>query len=51
MHDWLSVDEAPDISVEAPKLCLNFQETLGVGDSRNDFLLITDNAGVVQQGL
>jgi hypothetical protein len=50
VHYWLSVHEAPDISVEAAKLRLNFQETLGVGDSGDDFLFVTNDAGIVEQG-
>ena len=48
MHNRLSVDEAPNVCVEAAKLCLNFQETLRVVDSRNDLLSIADDAGIVE---
>ena len=36
MHDWLSAHEVPDVCVEAAKLLLNFQETLGVIDSGDE---------------
>lgn len=49
MHDRFSVSEAPDVCVEAAKLCLNFQETLRIVQSRTDLLLIADNTGIVEE--
>lgn len=50
VYDWFSVYEAPYVSVEVAKLLLNFQEALSVVDSRNDFLLITNDPRSFQQG-
>jgi hypothetical protein len=50
IHDWLSVNEAPDVFVEATKLSLNLQKTLRVVDSSDDFLFVANDARIVEQG-
>jgi hypothetical protein len=49
MHDRLTADETPNVGVEAAKLCLNFQETLRVVDSCDDFLFVANDGGIVEQ--
>ena len=51
MHDGLSVDETPDILVEATELFLHGEETLGVVNSGKDLCPVTDDARIVQQQL
>lgn len=51
MHDRSSANESPNISIEALKSFLNLKEALRVVDGGEDFLLIADDAGSLEQQL
>src|SRR5690606_4199195 len=47
--DRTTIDEVPDVPIEAPEFFLDAEERLGVADGRFHFLSIADDSRILQE--